>query len=152
VAELRPQWWWKLGKGDQRSGVIESVGSLPDAIIQGIESPWSHERSVVTITLKQSESAQPFTEAFWKVSGSSDISESVSVLHGSTFTSYRVGDRFYHVGHLPWWEHLRYWFREFPWIIVPLTFILGLFVVPWIRVRLDKRAKARLNPPPAVNA
>jgi len=152
LAELRPQWWWKLGKDEGRSGVIESVGSLPDAIIQGIESPWTHNRSVVTITLKQSESAAPFTDAFWKVSEASDISESVSVLHGTTFTSYRVGDRFYHVGNLPWWEHLRYWFVEFPWIIVPLTFILGLFVVPWIRLRLNRRAKERLNPPPAVNA
>ena len=149
VAELRPQWWWKLG--NQRSGVIDSIGQPPDAIIQGIESPWHPERSVVTITLKQSESALPFTEAFWKVSGSSDIGESVSVLHGSAFSSYRVGDRFYHVGHLPWWERLRYWLREFPWLIVPLTFILGLFVVPWIRIRLDKRAKARLNPPPPVS-
>jgi cellulose synthase (UDP-forming) len=151
VAEMRPQWWWKLGKDEGRSGVIESVGSLPDAIIQGIESPWAHERSVVTITLKQSESAAPFTAALWKVSESSDISESVSVLHGSTFTSYRVGDRFYHVGSLPWWEHLRHWFVQFPWIIVPFTFILGLFIVPWIRLRLDRRTKKRLNPPPEVS-
>jgi cellulose synthase (UDP-forming) len=152
VAEMRPKWYWKLGKDEGRSGVIESVGSLPDAIIQGIESPWHTERSIVTITLKQSESATPFIDAFWKVGESSDISESVSVLHGSTFSSYRVGDRFYHVGQLPWWERLRYWLVEFPWIIVPTTFILGLFVVPWIRLRLDKRARARLNPPPAVTS
>jgi cellulose synthase (UDP-forming) len=150
VAEMRPQWYWKLGKDEGRSGVIESVGSLPDAIIQGVESPWDHERSVVTITLKQNESTTPFIEAFWKASASSDISESVSVLHGTAFASYRVGDRFYHVGHLPWWERLRYWLVEFPWLIVPTTFILGLFVVPWIRLRLDRRQKARLNPPPAM--
>ena len=147
VAELRPQWWWKLNETKQRSGLIESVGSLPDALIQGIESPWYSGRSVVAITLKQEDSAATFASAFWKVSESGDISESVSVLHDATFTSYRAGDRFYHVGHLPWWEHLRYWFREFPWSIVPLTFLLGLFIVPWIRLRLDKRARARLNPP-----
>ncbi len=151
VAEMRPQWWWKLGKDNGRSGVMESIGSLPDAIVQGIESPWTPERSVVTITLKQNESAAPFMNAFWKASESSDISESVSVLHGNTFASYRVGDHFYHVGNLPWWEHLRYWLVEFPWIIVPLTFVLGLFVVPWIRLRLDRRARQRLNPPPAMN-
>jgi cellulose synthase (UDP-forming) len=147
VAELRPQWWWKLGSAKQRSGLIESVSEIPDTLVQGIESPWGHQRSIVTITLKQNGSAGPFADAFWKVSGSSEISENVSVLRGSTFASYRSGDLFYHVGHLPWWEHLRYWFRLFPWSIVPLTFILGLFVVPWIRLRLDKRAKARLNPP-----
>ena len=147
VAELRPQWWWKIARGDQRSGLIESIASLPDALVQGIQSPWYRQRSIVTITIKQDESAVPFADAFWKVSGSSAISENVTVLRGPNFASFRVGDRFYHVGHLPWWDHLRYWFREFPWIIVPLTFILGLFIVPWIRLRLDKRAKARLNPP-----
>jgi cellulose synthase (UDP-forming) len=147
VAELRPQWWWKIARGNQRSGLIESIASLPDALIQGIQSPWNGQRSIVTITLKQDDSAANFADAFWKVSGSGEISENVTVLRGSNFASFRVGDRFYHVGHLPWWDHLRYWFRAFPWIIVPLTFVLGLFIVPWIRLRLDKRAKARLNPP-----
>lgn len=152
VAQLRPDWWWKLGRSDQRTGLIESIGTLPDALIQGIESPWNRNRSIVTITLRQDDSAAPFMDAFWKVSGSSQISESVTVLHGDTFSSYRVDDVFYHVGHLPWWVRLRYWFREFPWIIIPLTFILGLFIVPWITLRLDKRAKERLNPPPCIEA
>jgi len=148
VAELRPDWWYKLGQSGQRSGLIESVGASPDALIQGIQSPWNSARSIVAIALKQNESADAFTSAFWKAGASSDISESVSVLHDSTFTSYRVGDRLYHVGYLPPWNMLRYWLREFPWLLVPLTFVLGLFIVPWIRLRLDKRAKARLNPAP----
>jgi cellulose synthase (UDP-forming) len=148
VAELRPNWWYKLNQSGQRSGLMESVGAAPDALIQGIESPWNSGRSVVAIVLKQNESADAFASAFWKSAGTGDISESVSVLHDATFVSYRVGDRFYHVGFLPPWDTLRYWLREFPWMLVPLTFLLGLFIVPWIRMRLDKRAKERLNPAP----
>jgi hypothetical protein len=34
--------------------------------------------------------------------------------------------------------------REFPWLIVLLTFTLGLIVVPWTRAKLDQRQRARL--------
>jgi cellulose synthase (UDP-forming) len=145
VAEMRPNWWWKLEQSNQRDGLLESLGEFPDALLQGIESPWSSNRSIVSITLKNDSVAAPFIAAFTKYSASGDISESVSVLHGSEFTSYRLGDHVYHVGYLPWWARIRYWLRAFPWMIVVLTFVLGLFVVPWTRARLDQRAKARME-------
>jgi cellulose synthase (UDP-forming) len=145
VAEMRPNWYWKLRQSKERDGLLESLGQFPDALIQGSESPWSSSRSIVSITLKNDAAAAPFMAAFATFSASGDISESVSVLHGSEFTSYRLGDRFYHVGYLPWWAHIRYWLRAFPWMIVVLTFVLGLFVVPWTRARLDQRAKARME-------
>lgn len=145
VAEMRPNWWWKLSQIDQRKGLISSLGQPPDALVQGIESPWAAGGSVVMISYRNDDAAEQFGAAFWKASMSGDISESVTVLHGTTFSSYRLGDRFYHVGHLPWWQHVRYWLREFPWLIVVLTFVLGIFVVPWIRRRLDRRARARLE-------
>jgi cellulose synthase (UDP-forming) len=145
VAELRPDWWWKVGHGKQRSGLLESLGQVPDALIQGLESPWNANRSVVTVTYKNDDAAAQFASAFWKSSVSGDISESVSVLHGSEFSSYRLSDIYYHVGSLPWWSRVRYWLRAFPWLIVLLTFVLGLFVVPWTKAWLDRRAKARLE-------
>lgn len=145
VAQMRPKWWWKLEQSKQRSGLLRSLGSTPDALVQGLESPWNSGRSVVAITYKDDDGAGQFASAFWKSSTSGDISESVSVLHGSTFSSYRLGDRYYHVGHLPWWALVRYWLREFPWMIVVLTFVLGLFVVPWIKIHLDRHAQRRLE-------
>ena len=145
VAEMRPNWWWKLEQSNQKNGLLESLGQFPDALIQGIESPWNSGRSVVTITYKNDDGAAQFASMFWKSSVSGDISESVSVLHGTSFSSYRLGDRYYHVGHLPWWAQVRYRLRQFPWLIVILTFVLGLFVVPWIKARLDRHAKARLE-------
>lgn len=145
VAEMRPDWWWKLDRSKTRNGLIASLGEFPDALIQGIESPWTSTRSVVTITLKNNDSADGFAEAFMKSEASGNISDSVSVLHGTTFTSYRLGDRFYHVGRLPLWSQIRYWLNEFPWLVVVLTFVLGLFVVPWTRAKLDRRSRDRLE-------
>ena len=145
VAEMRPDWWWKLTKGQGKAGLVASLGESPDAVIQGIESPWKSGRSVITVTIKNDNAATVFSSAFLKSSGSANISDSVSVLQGSEFTSYRLGDSFYQVGHLPWWTQVRYWLKEFPWLIVLLTFVLGLFVVPWTRARLDRRTQARLE-------
>ncbi len=144
VAEMRPDWWWKIGRFD-RDGLIESLGQLPEALLQGIESPWQPGRSVVTITFRDKDSIAPFTTAFWKTSMSGDISESVSVLNGKQFHSYRLGERYYHVGDLPLWARIRYWIRSFPWLIVVLTFVLGIFIVPWTKLWLDHRARARLE-------
>ena len=145
VAEMRPEWWWKLTQGNQKAGLIASLGEYPDAVIQGIESPWARGRSVVTITIKNDGAAKALTSAFLKTSGSANVSDSVSVLQGNDFTSYRLGDTFYQVGHLPWWTQVRYRLREFPWLVVVLTFVLGLIVVPWTRARLDHRTQARLE-------
>jgi cellulose synthase (UDP-forming) len=144
-AELRPTWWWKLGRTQDETGVVASLGDTPDAVIQGIESPWVSNRSIVTISFKDDDAAKKFAAAFVRSSASGDISESVSVLHGTAFSSYRLGIRFYHVGKLAVWSQVRYWLKEFPWLIVVLTFLLGLFVVPWTMARLDRRAKLRLE-------
>jgi cellulose synthase (UDP-forming) len=145
VSQMRPDWWWRSNQSKERDGLLEGLGQFPDALLQGIESPWHSGRSVVTITLRSSDAASPFAAAFWKSSMSGDIGQSVSVLHGSDFSSYRLGERSYYVGDLPWWTHVRYWLRTFPWLIVVLTFVLGLFVVPWTKMWLDRRAKARLE-------
>jgi cellulose synthase (UDP-forming) len=145
VAEMRPDWWWKLTKAQEKEGLIASMGENPDALIQGIESPWNAGRSIVTVTIRNDGTAKTFAGAFLKSSGSASIGDSISVLRGTDFTSYRLGDNFYQVGHLPWWTQVRYRLREFPWLVVLLTFVLGLFVVPWTRARLDHRTRARLE-------
>ena len=97
------------------------------------------------LALKSDETADQFTTAFVGASASSDISGSVSVLHGAEFSSYRPDDRFYRVGSLTTLQQLRYHLVEYPWLIVLFTFLLGMAVVPWIRARLDQRTKERLQ-------
>jgi cellulose synthase (UDP-forming) len=143
-AELRPGSWWKLPSSQEKAGVIASLGESPDAVIQGVESPWARSRSIVTITVKNDNAAEAFTAAFLKSRESGDIDQSVSILNPGGFASYRLGNKFYQVGSLSWWSNLRYRLREFPWLIVLLTFTLGLIVVPWTRAKLDQRQRARL--------
>ena len=55
---------------------------LPDALIEGIEWPSGSNRSVVIVALRDHTVVSNFLSVFLKYSQSSDISQSVSVLHG----------------------------------------------------------------------
>ena len=114
-----------------------TAGGTPDAIIEGIESPYDTggNRSIVAIHLKDASTFEPFMSTFLNVQQSSDISGSVSVLHGTEFQSSRIGSQVYHVGGLPWWMQLRLWAAEYPWLIavfvVILAFLFALFARQW---------------------
>lgn len=82
---------------------------------------------------------------FLKVQQSSDISGSVSVLHGSQFQSFRIGAEVYHVGILPWWVQLRLWFMEFPWLAAVIVFGMAFLLAIWCRQWLRRRARTRLK-------
>jgi cellulose synthase (UDP-forming) len=145
VSEVRPDWWWRLGRVKERSGLMSSLSEFPEALLQGIQSPWGINRSLVTITLKDNDSAKPFLDAFWKRSMSGDISQSVSVLHGNEFSSYRLGTSYYYVGHLPWWLLVRFWIRTYPGLIVAIAIGIALLILPILRLRLRSRVSQRLG-------
>jgi cellulose synthase (UDP-forming) len=140
-----PPHWWRLSPRGERQGLMEALEEVPDAVIQGVKSPWGIKRSIVTITLRNQEATQNFIEAFWKLSMSDDISKHVSVLHGTTFTSYRLQGSYYHVGCLSPLAWMRYWLRGSPWMIALFTLLLGVFIVPWTKQRLDRRARDRIE-------
>jgi len=144
VSEVRPDWWWRLGQYRERQGLMASLSDPPDVLLQGIQSPWGSARSIVTITLKNDDAVKPFLESFWKSSSSGDISQSVSVLHGRTFTSYRLGEKYYYVGHLPWWLLFRFWMHTYPFLIVMIGIIIALLMVPFLQASLKRRARRRL--------
>ena len=80
-------------------------------------------------------------DTFIKVQQSSDISGSVSVLHGTQFQSFRIGSEVYHVGVLPWWTRLTLWFMEVPWLAAVVVIILA-FLIGY----LDQAMAARQGP------
>jgi cellulose synthase (UDP-forming) len=82
---------------------------------------------------------------FLTVQQSSDISGTVSVLHGTQFQSFRVGSAVYHVGVLPWWVRLRLWAAEYPWLIALVIVFLAFLIAIWTRQWLRARARARLT-------
>ncbi|MHB1022880.1 MAG: UDP-forming cellulose synthase catalytic subunit [Acidobacteriaceae bacterium] len=138
--------WWKIQSSDHIvSGDLATGGGLPDALIEGIESPYKSGRSVVVIAVKDHAAVPQFLTAFLKADQSSDIANSVSVLHGNTFDSYRIGSNVYHVGYLSLWTQLTLWFSQFPWMIVVLVLVVCILMAVWLRAWLRRRARKRLQ-------
>ncbi len=139
--------WWKLASNEHTESGDLVAGGTPDAVIEGIKSPYDlgGSRSIVAIHLKDGTVFDPFMDTFMTVQQSSDISGTVSVLHGSQFQSFRVGSEVYHVGVLPWWVRLRLWAAEYPWLIALVIVILAYLIAIWTRQWLRARARARLT-------
>jgi len=139
--------WWKLHSDEHtESGDLTAAGT-PDAVIEGVQSPYDPggSRSVVAIHLRDASSFEAFITTFLRVQQASDISGSVSVLHGTEFQSFRIGSEVYHVGVLPWWTRLTIWFMEVPWLAAVVVMLLAFLLAIWARQWLRSRARARLK-------
>ena len=138
--------WWKVRSSDRvQSSQLETAGGLPDALVEGLEWPSGSSRSVVVIALRDHTVVPNFLNVFLKTSQSSDIDQSVSVLHGSRFVSYRIGNDVYHVGSLPPWVRLNILFSEYPWFVVFAVILLCVLMAALIRANLRRRARVRLQ-------
>ena len=138
--------WWKVRSSDHiQSGQLETAGGLPDALIEGIEWPSGSNRSVVIVALRDHNVVANFLSVFLKTSQSSDISQSVSVLHGSRFVSYRIGTDVYHVGSLSPWTRVNMLFSEFPWLVPASILIFCFLMAIIVRAMLRRHARARLQ-------
>ncbi|MGB8029362.1 MAG: UDP-forming cellulose synthase catalytic subunit [Terracidiphilus sp.] len=139
--------WWKLRSGQHTESGELTAGGTPDAVIEGIESPYdiAGSRSIVAIHLKDGSTFEPFMATFLDVQQSSEVSGSVSVLHGTEFRSFRVGSQVYFVGTLPWWTQLRLWAAGYPWLIAIIVVVLAFLLAIWTRQWLRARARARLT-------
>ncbi len=135
--------WWKVRSSDHvQTNQLETAGGLPDALVEGLQ--WSGH-SVVVIALRDHTVVPKFLDVFLKTSQSSDISQSVSVLHDAHFVSYRIGNDVYHVGSIPWWTQLTVLFSQYPWLIVLFAIVACVLMAALIRAMLRRRARGRLQ-------
>lgn len=138
--------WWKVRSSDHvQTGQLETSGGLPDALMEGIEWPKRSERSVVVIALRDRTVIPTFLTTFLRVAQTSDIGQSVSVLHGTQFSSYRIGNDNYHVGSLGVWTYLKLFFAKYPWAVVILVIVACILLATLLRVWLRRRARLRLQ-------
>jgi cellulose synthase (UDP-forming) len=138
--------WWKVKSSDHiESGRLETAGGLPDALIEGVEWPRNSDHSIVMIALRDKSVVPNFIQVFLKTSQSSDISQSVSVLSGNRFSSYRIGNEIYHVGSLNWWIRLKLFCSEFPWVVVAGAVVLCFLMAALLRAMLRRHARRRLQ-------
>ncbi len=140
--------WWKVDSNDQHteSGDLAAIGK-PDAIIEGIESPYdiAGNRSIVAIHLSDASDSEPFLSTFLQVQQSSDIAKSVSVLHNAQFVSYHLGAATYHVGALTWFTTLTLWFAQVPWLGALIVLVIAFLLAVWTRQWLRGKARSRLT-------
>jgi cellulose synthase (UDP-forming) len=141
--------WWRVDSSESSdhvvSGQMSTSGGLPDATLEGIEWPKGSGHSVVVIALRDHQAQPGFLDAFLKTDQSSDIAQSVSVLHGTTFASYRIGTDIYHGGTLGLWERIKLYSAEYPWLVVIITVIFCFLMAALIRAWLRRHARARLQ-------
>lgn len=136
--------WWRIqGRPAEQGGQVDISGTVPDAMIEGIESPYRRGRSIVVVMVRGDAEVQPFLKALGEAANSSTVGESVSIFKGKSFQSYRLGNSFYHVGKLPLWDFLAVQLAAFPYlgalVLLFFCFILALVAHRWLRRRAARR-------------
>ena len=138
--------WWRVRSSDHvKTGQLDTAGGLPDALIEGMEWPKGSNRSVVVIALRDQTVVSTFLNTFLRVATTSDIAQSVSVLHGTQFASYRLGDDVYRVGYLSLWFRMKMLFSEFPALVVVMVMGTCFLLAALLRVALRRMAAVRLQ-------
>ena len=136
--------WGSGEREEQRFGAIETTGQLPDATIEEIEWPRGSRRTAVVVALRDDTAAATFAVAITGP-GADAISQSVSVLHGVQFSSYRLGSEGYWVGALPPWMQVEVLLEGSPWLVaIVVVVVCGLFAI-LLQARLRRRARERLQ-------
>ncbi len=137
--------WWKIPAPDHSESGELTASGVPDSVIEGIESPYQSGRSIVVINIKDAATYDTFITNFLKVEQASDISDTVTVMHGNEFQSFRIGNNVYHVGMLPWWNRLTLWFVDVPWLAAILVTLIAFLLAVWTRIWLREHARKRLQ-------
>ena len=117
-------------------------------LIEGIQSPFSPDRSIVTMSLSDDAAVDQFAEAFLDRSQSSDISKNVSVLQNGHFMSYALDTPAYHVGTISPYRLMRIWFTEHFWVLLGIVSLLSLVLAAYVRDYLALLTKERLRVSP----
>jgi cellulose synthase (UDP-forming) len=144
LASLRNA-WKKLRDWLQPAIAQPAVPGDAAAMIEGIESPYSPDRSVVAVVLKDDSVSGQFADAFLARSQSSDISGSVALLGETRFASHRVGNDSYYVGTASRYVAMRIWLAENYWVLLASVTAICFLVAVWTRTWLRRHAEWRLQ-------
>ncbi len=148
-APLRNAWWRMQGWQPPESGTALTSGAgseaLPDALLEGIESPYQAGHSIVVAVVRDDAEAETFLDALDRATKNGSVAKSVSVLRGREFLSYRLGDTVYHVGHLSVWVQASLWYAQYPYLAVLLILGASFLLSVWILALLRRRAALRVE-------
>ncbi len=147
-APVRRAWWKLQGWQLPESGSALIAGGLPDAILEAIESPYQPGRSIVVAVTREDAIPANFAGVFASAAADGTIEKSVSILRGGTFSSVRLGDNTYFLGHLSLRRRVSLWCAEYPYaivlIILACCFLLALWMLFSLRARAARRVQLRV--------
>lgn len=145
-APLLHAWWRVQGQPQPESGDSFVTGALPDALLEGIESPWQSEQSVIVAVARDNAEIKDLLDASDATADAGDIQKSVSILRGNHFDSYRLGGQVYHQGQLPKWVLWSVWYAQYPYLalmlVLAICFLLAIVTMELLRQRAIRRVEA----------
>jgi cellulose synthase (UDP-forming) len=140
------RWWYRItGQAIPDQDFARDSG-LADSVIEGIQSPYASDRSLVAVAIRDDSVESVFADRFLERSQSSDISHTVSVLRGERFLSYEVNVPHYHVGNISRYTAMRIWLTQYFWVLLVGVVLCSVILGRWLRDSLQARADERLNP------
>jgi cellulose synthase (UDP-forming) len=145
LEDVWSRWWPRLLGNPATPSQPSNLGSVPDALIEEIQSPASPDRSFVLITLKQNSSAEAFAGAFLDRSQSRDMSGSVSLLRNAKFESYLIDGNTYHVGDISPFALMRIYLTQYFLLLLLLVTLLSFVLARWVHGWLTLAARERLK-------
>jgi cellulose synthase (UDP-forming) len=135
----------KLLQLSEDSTAALDQAAMPEALIEGIASPYGDGRSLVVVALRDDRAEKTFEDVFLDRSQSSDIANSVSLLQAGHFASYNVDTPGYHIGTISWYTRMRIWLTDQFVLLVLIVSLLSLVLATWAREYLAARAALRLE-------
>jgi cellulose synthase (UDP-forming) len=144
AANLRNAWRSLLHLPDASAQLLRP-GAAPDAILEGIQSPFGPGHSLVLVALRDAAAETTFTDAFYARSQSSEINGSVSLLRGTHFLSADLPTPGYHLGTISAYARMRIWMADYFLLLLAAVSLLSLLLASWIRQYLAGRAGQRLQ-------
>ena len=144
LSSLKRTWQKLTGEKGQENQPSNSAG-IPDLIIEGIESPFYANRSIVLLEIRNDGAVDEFANIFLERSQSSDIAHSIALLRNAKFSSYQTGSHTYHVGTISPYSQLRIWLAEHFWLLLGMVCIVSLLLAGWISEYLAWLAASRLK-------
>ena len=144
LRRIAAQKWSRLIGETAPTEELPSDDPVPaGAILEGMESPASPDRSIVTIVLQQNSSANEVATAFLDPLRASGIKSSVSVFRDSDFTSYASSAATYHVGRISWYAMMRFYVTQYFLLllilVLALSFLCARYVYGWMAWRAHQR-------------
>ncbi|WP_245536188.1 UDP-forming cellulose synthase catalytic subunit [Terriglobus roseus] len=139
------RWWYQITRQTLPDQDFARDTGLADSVIEGIQSPYATDRSLVAVAMRDDSVEPMFADLFLERSQSSDISRTVSVLRGNRFLSYDLNVARYHVGNISWYTGMRIWLTQYFFILLIGVALCAMILSRWLRDSLQKRADERLS-------